>query len=316
VTANDVHTAAERIAGIAHRTPLLHSDYLSDRYHADISFKLENLQRTGAFKLRGAYNKIASLSDNERARGLIAASSGNHAQGVAYAAQSFGLDDRTRIYMPDSTPQTKVDSTRHYGNVEVVFVDGTYDDAARAAHTEADNTGATYIEPYNDPDIIAGQGTIGLEIMDDAPDTDVIVVPVGGGGLISGIALAAHSVNPDVQVFGVQADYAAPGGYTIADGIRVKQPGDIPCSLIQDHVQALLRVDENDIAQAVRLLAQHLKLVVEGSGAIGLAALETGVLSLEDIASSVISSDERLQVVIVLSGGNIDLKRWQTIVSA
>jgi threonine dehydratase len=316
VTADDIHTAAERIAGITHRTPLLHSDYLSNRYNADVSFKLENLQRTGAFKLRGAYNKIASLNNNERAHGLIAASSGNHAQGVAYAARSFGLDDRTRIYMPESTPQTKVDSTRRYGNVEVVFVDGTYDDAARAAHHEADTTGATYIEPYNDPDIIAGQGTIGLEIMHDAPQTDVIIVPVGGGGLISGIALAAHDVNPDVQLFGIQADYAQSGGYTIADGIRVKQPGDLPCSLIQEHVQALLRVDETDIAEAVRLLAQHIKLVVEGSGAIGLAALETGVLSLDDIASTIPASDERLQVVIVLSGGNIDLKRWQAIVSA
>ena len=238
MTAADIHTAAERITGIAHHTPLLHSDFISDQYGFDVAFKLENLQRTGAFKLRGAYNKIASLSDNQRARGLIAASSGNHAQGVAYAARCFGLDDRTRIYMPDSTPQTKIDSTRRYGDVEVVFVDGTYDDAARAAHTEADQTGATYIEPYNDPDIIAGQGTIGLEIMQDAPETDVILVPVGGGGLVSGIALGAHTINPDVRVFGIQANYARSEGYTIADGIRVKHPGEIPCALIQEHVEA------------------------------------------------------------------------------
>lgn len=304
VSADDIYLAAETLEGIVYRTPLLKSEFLSNLYHINLSFKLENTQKTGSFKLRGAYNTIASLSRAERQQGLIAASSGNHAQGVAYAAQMFGLAARTTIYMPSTTPQVKMDSTRSYG-VRIELIEGTYDDAAAAAHEAAQETGATYIEPYNDWRIIAGQGTIGLEIMQDAPNTDVIISPVGGGGLIAGIALAAHTMRPGVRVLGVQASYAQPRGYTIADGIRVAVPGDKPTWVINRYVEQMVRVDEDAIASAVLAMAQHTRLLVEGSGAAGLAAIMTGAITLAPES----------HVVIVLSGGNMDLTRLGHLVA-
>lgn len=304
LTAEDVYTAAERIRGIVRRTPLIHSEYLSERYGCHISLKLENMQKTGAFKLRGAYNKIASLSDFERQRGLIAASSGNHAQGVGYAARAFGIEFKTRIYMPESTPQTKIDSTSRYG-VEIILIDGTYDDASDAAHEDADASGATYIHPYNDWDIIAGQGTIGLEIMQDAPDTEVIVAPVGGGGLLSGISLAAKSIYSDVRLYGVQCTYERPSGATIADGIRVKRPGDNPSILLNQYLNDMVQVPEAAIAEGVKTLLREAKIQVEGSGAVGIVALEENILTF--------SPDDH--VVVVLSGGNIDLKRLHSIIA-
>lgn len=304
IAADDIFLAAERLEGVTYRTPLLKSELLSRLYHLNIVLKLENTQKTGSFKLRGAYNVIASLSPAERARGLIAASSGNHAQGVAYVAQMFGLHERTTIYMPANAPETKRENTRRYG-VKIELVEGTYDDAARVAHAAAAATGATYIEPYNDWRIIAGQGTIGLEIVQDAPQTDVILVPVGGGGLIAGVALAAHTLRPRVRVIGVQAKYAQPIGPTIADGIRVAQPGDLPTQIIERYVERLVCVDEAAIAGAVLALANYTRLLVEGSGAVGLAAIMTGVVSFP----------VGTNVVIVLSGGNIDLTQLDTLVT-
>lgn len=304
ITADDLYLAAELIAPVVYRTPIIKSDFFSRLYDLNLSFKLENTQKTGAFKLRGAYNTIASLTRSERARGLIAASSGNHAQGVAYAAQSFGIADQTTIFMPATTPTTKMENTRRFG-VGVELVDGTYDQCATVAHALAEQTGATYIEPYDDWRIIAGQGTIGLEILQDAPDTDVILSPVGGGGLIAGIALGAHALSPRVRVIGVQASYAQPTGYTIADGIRVAQPGNKPMQVIRQHVEYLVRVDETIIAGAVLAMAQYTRLLVEGSGAVGLAALMSGQISFAPATN----------VVIVLSGGNIDLARLGHLVA-
>ncbi len=304
IAPDDIFLAAERLEGVVYRTPLLKSEFLSKLYDLNVTFKLENTQKTGSFKLRGAYNTIASLSRAEQERGLIAASSGNHAQGVAYAAQMFGLQARTTIYMPANAPETKRENTLRYG-VKIELVEGTYDDAARAAHAAAEATGATYIEPYNDPRIIAGQGTIGLEIMQDAPQTDVILVPVGGGGLIAGIALAAHTLRPRVRVIGVQANYARPSGPTIADGIRVARPGDLPMQIIERYVERLARVDETAISGAVLALANYTRLLVEGSGAAGLAAIMTGAVTFEPGTN----------VVIVLSGGNIDLTQLGTLVT-
>lgn len=305
ITAADIHDARQRIAGVVRHTPLLPADALSERFGLNISLKLENLQRTGAFKLRGAYNKIACLSEEERARGLIAASSGNHAQGVAYAAQAFGLDRHTKIYMPQTTPQTKIDRTLRFGAVEVVLVDGAYDDASRIAHEDAYISGATFIEPYNDWEIIAGQGTIGLEIIQDAPQTDVIVVPVGGGGLLGGIALAAKSLQPHVQLYGVQCSYDHAVGATLADGIRVKHPGEKPLMLIHEHVQRLVHVHESMLADALKRLAQEDHIIAEGAAAVGLAAL----------AAHLLQFPRGTNVVIVLSGGNIDLARWGHILT-
>lgn len=304
ISADDVYLAAETLEHVIYRTPLMRSEFLSKLYDINLSLKLENTQKTGAFKLRGAYNTIASLSRAERLQGLIAASSGNHAQGVAYAAQMFGLADRTTIYMPSSSPIVKIESTRRYG-VNIELVEGTYDTAAAKAHEEADKTGATYIEPYNDWRIIAGQGTIGLEIMQDAPQTDVIISPVGGGGLIAGIALAAHTMQPRVRVIGVQAHYAQPTGYTIADGIRVAVPGDKPMQIIERYVEQLIKVDEHTISGAVLAMVQYTRLLVEGSGAVGLAAIMSGALQFAPGTN----------VVLVLSGGNIDLTRLGNLVT-
>jgi threonine dehydratase len=303
VTADDVHLAHELLDGVVYRTPIVKSEFLSKLYGCNISFKLENVQKTGAFKIRGAYNTIASLTKSERQHGLVAASSGNHAQGVAYAAQMFGIEHNTTIFMPNATPKTKMENTRRYG-VNVELVDGVYDLCAEVAHAHAEKTGATYIEPYNDWRIIAGQGTIGLEIMEDAPETDVVLVPVGGGGLISGIALACHSVKPNARVIGIQATYAQPTGYTIADGIRVKHPGEKPLQIIKQHVEKLVQVDEESIQGAVLAMVQYVRLLVEGSGAVGLAAIMTDTLHFE----------KDTNVMIVLSGGNIDLGRLQGMI--
>lgn len=302
-TLADIYTAHERIHGVARHTPLLYSEALSQQTGYHISLKLENVQTTGAFKLRGAYNKIASLSAEQRACGLIAASSGNHAQGVAYAASSFGLDAATTIFMPESTPRTKIERTQRYGRVRVQLVAGTFDDARAEAHALAAQTGASFIEPYNDLDVIAGQGTVGLEIMQDAPETEAIVVPVGGGGLISGIALAARGLNPAVQVVGVGAIYRYTSGRTIADGIRVKQPGTLTQPIMDAYVQQVVRVDESRIEQAVYDLLQNVHLVVEGAGAVGLAALTTGTLTFAP----------GTRVVLVLSGGNMDAQHMSDV---
>jgi len=301
ISVDDVHQAAARIKKVVRRTPILYADFLSEQLGCNVYLKLENLQKTGAFKLRGAYNKIASLTDEERERGLIASSSGNHAQGVAYAAHAFGIDHCTKIYMPESTPQTKIDHTRRNGQVEIVFVDGTHDDASTLAHEDAYSSGATFIEPYNDWQIIAGQGTIGLEIMQDLPQTDAIIAPVGGGGLLGGIALAAKSIMPDVQLYGVQCHYEKASGITIADGIRVKTPGEKPTTLLETYVSGWAQVDEAAIVQAVRDVMKQTHLVVEGSGVVGIAALQTGTLRFP----------HGTNIVIVLSGGNIDLAQWR-----
>lgn len=303
VTTADIENASRRIDGIAVHTPLLHSPFFSRRYGCDVHFKLENLQRTGSFKVRGAYNKVASLTDEQRSRGLIAASSGNHAQGVAYAARLFGIDDRTTIFMPDSTPQNKIENTRGSGQVTVQFVDGNFDAAADAAHEEAGRTGATFIEPYNDWQIIAGQGTIGFEIVHDHPAVDTIIVPVGGGGLISGIALAAHTHNPEIAVYGVGASATTQHSDTVADGIRVKHPGEKPQQVMREHVREVYRLEEDVIREAMRLMLKNLHVVPEGSGATGVAAIESGALQLKPGCS----------VVIVVSGGNVDLTRLAEI---
>jgi threonine dehydratase len=303
LTADDVLLARETLRGVVYHTPIVPSEPLSALTGYRVFLKLENTQKTGAFKLRGAYHTIASLTHAERQRGLIAASSGNHAQGVAYSARAFGIADKTKIYMPASTPQTKIDNTRQYG-VRVELVQGNYDACSTLAHAEAETTGATYIEPYNDWRIMAGQGTVGLEIADDLPDVDAVLCPVGGGGLIAGIALALHARLPHARVIGVQGQYAQPDGYTIADGIRVSHPGDKPMQVIRQHVDQLLRMDEAHISEAVVYLAQRAKVLVEGAGAVGVAAL----------LSQAVTLAPQSRVLVVLSGGNIDLLRLAALI--
>jgi threonine dehydratase len=304
----DIRAAAERIDGVIVPTPIVFSRFLSDLSGAEVWLKAENLQRTGSFKLRGAANRVQRLTEQERERGVIAASAGNHAQGLALAAQAAGVP--ATICMPIDASLTKVEATRGYG-ARIELGGEAFDDAlARAREIEREE-GAVFVSPFDDPDIIAGQGTLGLEIAAEYADADVVVVPCGGGGLLSGVALALRADMPAVQIVGVQAmgcapfvhSFArgeietAPSASTIADGIAVKRPGEITFPLVRDHVDRMVSVDDEAVAGAITALVERQKLVVEGAGAAGVAALMRGELG--DV--------EGKRVVIVLSGGNIDL---------
>lgn len=306
-TIEDVRQAAIALSGVTFRTPLQESSYINDLLGIRVFFKLENLQRSGSFKLRGAYNRIRRLPPEELNRGVVAASAGNHAQGVALASGLVGTT--AIIFMPQGASLTKVEATRAYG-AEVRLVGETFDDAFQEAKRVARETGRTLIHAFDDRDVIAGQGTIALEMLDERCNLDVLVVPVGGGGLISGVAMAAKERHPYVRVIGVQAEGAAamlqslregaltglPSVSTIADGIAVKRPGDLTFSLIQKYVDEIVMVDEHDISRAILIFLERSKLMVEGAGAVGLAALLAGKISL---GSSTVGT--------VVSGGNIDV---------
>jgi threonine dehydratase len=258
-----------------------------------VHLKAENLQRTGSFKVRGAYNRISSLSAEERAAGVVAASAGNHGQAVAWAAREVGA--RARIYMPQDAPMAKVDATRHYG-AEVVLSSGALEECLTEASRYVAEDGATFVHPFEDPVVIAGQGTLGLELIDQVPGLDTVLIPIGGGGLASGIALALRAVKPGVRIVGVQAAGTLPegSGFTIADGIAVKTPGELTMGILDGVLDELVSVTDEEISEAIVLLLERTKLVVEGAGAVGVAALLTG---------KVVGSG---CVVPLLSGGNID----------
>ncbi|HWH72592.1 MAG TPA: threonine ammonia-lyase [Candidatus Sulfotelmatobacter sp.] len=306
VALEHVQAAQQAISGHVRPTPLYYSYNLSTQTGLPVYLKAENLQRAGSFKVRGAFYKISSLSDEEKARGVIAASAGNHAQGVAMAAQALGI--ASTICMPEGAPITKVTATESYG-AKVVLHGQNYDDAYQKAVELQQEHGFTFIHGFDDPFTIAGQGTIGLEIMQDLPDVGTVFVPVGGGGLVAGIALALKALKPTVRIIGVQAS-GAPALYlsqrkgelistesvrTIADGIAIKRPGRLNWELIRQHVDEIVLVDEEEIAQSILVLLERAKLMVEGAGAVGLAAL------LGSKAAHV-----QGPVCIVLSGGNID----------
>jgi threonine dehydratase len=307
VTLEDIQQAQQALRGITYVTPLQESGPLSDLLNARIFFKLENLQRTGSFKLRGAYNRMRAMARDELAHGVVTASAGNHAQGVALAAHLIGTS--AVVVMPEQASMTKVVNTRSYG-AEVVLHGDSFDAAYQKAVEIARETGRTMIPAFEDPMVVAGQGTVGLEMLEARPHLDLLVVPVGGGGLISGIAIAAKARNPRIRVIGVQAEGAAsmlrarelgrpealPAAHTIADGIAVKRPGDLTFALIQEYVDDLVTVADHDISRAILLFLEKSKLVVEGAGAAGLAALLAGRVPLRG---------ERVGVVV--SGGNIDV---------
>lgn len=281
----------------------------------NVWLKTENLQITGSFKLRGAYYKISQLSAEERAQGIIACSAGNHAQGVALAAQKNNIS--AIICVPDSAPISKVEATRGYG-ADVRLVPGTYDDAFAYAVKLQEETGRTFIHPFDDENVIAGQGTIGLEILDQMPDVEAVVVPVGGGGLISGVAFALKTLKPDVKVYGVQAANAPSmlkslqkgkqitlkGVSTFADGIAVKHPGDITFSLVRRYVDAIVDVSEDEIASAILALMERQKLVSEGAGAVSVAAAMFNKLPLQG-----------KKTCCLLSGGNIDVNILSRVIT-
>ena len=305
VTRADVESARELLTDVSRLTPVEGSRPLSELVGGPVLLKCENLQRAGSFKIRGAYVRIARLTDAERARGVVAASAGNHAQGVALAATLLG--SRSTVFMPEGAPLPKVEATKAYG-AEVQFSGSTVDEALVAAQSFADQTGAVFIHPFDHPDIVAGQGTVGLEICEQAPQVKTIVVSIGGGGLASGIAAAVKADHPDVRVVGVQAAGAAAfpaslvAGHpvaldsmaTIADGIAVGCPGQLTYRMVHDLVDDVVTVSEESLSQALLLCLERGKLVVEPAGAAGVAALMDSPRAFEP------------PVVAVLSGGNID----------
>jgi threonine dehydratase len=289
----EIEAARARLDGVARVTPVYGSETLSQLAGGKVFLKAENLQRTGSFKIRGAYNRISTLSPEERTAGVVAASAGNHGQAVAWAAREVGAN--ARIFMPQDAPMAKVEATRHYGaNIELTAaaLEGCID----AASAYVAETGATFVHPFEDPLVIAGQGTIGLELADQLAGVETVLIPVGGGGLASGIALALRAVKPDVRIVGVQAEGTLPGGsgFTIADGIAVKKPGELTMSILDDVLDDMVSVTDEQITEAIVLILERTKLVVEGGGAVGVAALLSGKLESPGV------------VVPLLSGGNID----------
>lgn len=306
-TPEDVRQAEAALAGVTYRTPLQEFSYVNDLVASRVFFKLENLQRSGSFKLRGAYNRIRQLSVDELNRGVVAASAGNHAQGVALAA---GLVGTTAVIVtPEGASLNKIEATRSYG-AEVRQVGESFDEAFLEAERIAAVTGRVLIHAFDDPAVIAGQGTIGLEILDERSTIDTVIVPIGGGGLISGIALALKAHSPHSRVIGVQAT-GAPAMFlsrhagqvqasqtvrTIADGIAVKRPGELTFAMIDQLVDDIVTVDEHEISRAILLFLERSKLLVEGAGAVGLAAL---------LAQKISPGNQTCAVVV--SGGNIDV---------
>ena len=305
LTLDNVYRASYALKGVISKTDIIRAPKLNK--DADIYLKTENLQITGSFKIRGSYYKMTTLSPEERAKGVIACSAGNHAQGVALAAQKNGI--KAVICLPDGAPISKIEATKSYG-AEVCLVEGVYDDAYKKALELRDECGYSFIHPFNDPDVIAGQGTIALELMEQLSDMDAVIVPVGGGGLISGVAYTIKMLNPHIKVYGVQASGAPsmvksvedgeivelPSVATIADGIAVKKPGDLTYELCKKYVDKIVTVTDDEISAAILALMEQQKLVTEGAGAIAVAA---AMFNKVDIKGK--------KVVCLLSGGNIDV---------
>jgi threonine dehydratase len=311
----DVRDARERVAEVARWTPLEYSHSFSEMTGAEVHLKLETFQRTGSFKIRGATNCITQLSAEARAAGVVTASAGNHAQGVALAASRAGVD--ATVVMPEYAPTSKVAATRRYG-ARVVLHGEDYSEAEARAHEIEREEGRTYVHAYDDPDVMAGQGTMGLEILEDCPAVETVVVPIGGGGLISGVATAIKEQRPDVRIVGVQAEGAAGvteslrKGHpvalesvdTIADGIAVRRVGDHPFEVIRDRVDEVVEVADAETAVAVTHLLERSKTLVEGAGAVSLAALLAGAFEY----------DPEEVVVTALCGGNIDMNTLTTVI--
>ena len=305
VRSDDVIAARNLLRDVISETPMMHSRVLSEALAGPVFLKCENLQRTGSFKVRGAYTRIARLSDAERARGVVAASAGNHAQGVAFAAGLLGCE--AAVFMPQGAPLPKIQATRGYG-ADVMLTGTCVEDALIAALAHAEQTGAVFIHPFDHPDVVTGQGTLGFEIVEQCPQVRTVVVPVGGGGMAAGVAVAIKSLDPAIGLVGVQAEQVAPypaslaaghpmtvqAGPTMADGIAVSRPGDVPFGILSDLAERVITVSEESLSRALLLCLERAKQVVEPAGAAGVAAL---LEHARDLAPP---------VVVVLSGGNID----------
>ena len=298
-------TAREKLSKVLLKTSLIHSPIFSKESGNEVFIKPENLQKTGSFKIRGAYNKITNLSDEEKKKGVIASSAGNHAQGVAYGAKESGI--KAVIVMPKSTPLIKVESTKQYG-AEVVLHGDVYDDAFKKAKELEEKEGYIFVHPFDDEDVIHGQGTIALEILEELPETDIILVPIGGGGLISGIACAAKILKPEIKIIGVEPDGAASAyeaikedkvielkeANTIADGTAVKKIGNTTFEYIKKYVDEIITISDYELMEAFLLLVEKHKIIAENSGILSLAALKK-------------LKEKNKKVVSVVSGGNIDV---------
>ena len=309
VTLEMIKEAAESMNGVARCTPIVTAKKISP----NIFFKAENLQKTGSFKLRGAYNKIRSLTDEEAARGVIACSAGNHAQGVAHSATKRGI--KSFVCMPADAPKMKIAATEGYG-ATVIPVEGTYDDAAAEAQRLCEENNYVFVHPFDDPLVIAGQGTIALEILEQMPDVEQILVPVGGGGLVSGIAVAVKALKPECKVVGIQSALVdsmyqshlhheiktIPNATTIADGIHVLTPGKLTFEIVEKYVDGIVTVTEKELYRAIVEMLAGPKLVSEGAGATGLAAFLAGKV------------DTSLKTVCIVSGGNIDISTLEDVI--
>ena len=289
----EIERAREQLVGVARVTPVFPSETFSRLAGRPVYLKAENLQRTGSFKIRGAYNVLSTLPAERRAAGVVAASAGNHGQAVAWAAREVGA--KARIFMPQDAPMAKVEATRHYG-AEIELTGPAIEEALEAAQAYVAESGAAFVHPFEEPLVIAGQGTIGLELAEQVEDAETVVIPIGGGGLASGIALALRARRPGLRIVGVQAAGTLPGGsgFTIADGIAVKHPGELTGSILDRVLDDVVSIDDEQIAEAIVLLLERTKLVVEGAGAVGVAALLSGKVGGSGPA------------VAVVSGGNID----------
>jgi threonine dehydratase len=316
VTLKDIERAREQLGDAVYLTPCTPTEhFIAESGAGELHFKMENLQRTGSFKARGALNKLLSLSPEERARGVVAASAGNHAQGVAYHAGRLGIS--ATIAMPERTPLIKVASTRGFG-AKVVLAGANFDEAMGEAKGIEQREKRVFVHPFDDPAVVAGQGTVGLELLEQNPHLDVVVVPIGGGGLASGVGCALKETNPRVKVIGVEAAAIAsarasrdakavvevPAAATLADGIAVKRPSALTFEMIERYVDDIVTVSEEEIANAILLLLEREKTVVEGAGAVGLAALINGR----------IPAAKGRKVALVLSGGNIDVNLISRII--
>jgi threonine dehydratase len=289
----EIERARERLEGVARATPVYRSETLSRLSGREVHLKAENLQRTGSFKIRGAYNVVSELTAEQRTAGVVAASAGNHGQAVAWAAREVGA--KARIFMPQDAPMAKVDATRSYG-ADVELTGPAIEESLEAAQRYVAESGATFVHPFEDVRVIAGQGTIGLELVEQVEDAATVVIPIGGGGLASGIAIALRALRPGLRLVGVQAAGTLPGGpgHTIADGIAVKHPGELTMGILEEVLDEIVAVSDEEITEAIVLLLERTKLVVEGAGAVGVAALLAGKVGGAG------------PVVPVLSGGNVD----------
>ena len=313
VSCDDISLAQKTLEPILHKTGLIESQFFSREYGNRVFLKPENFQVTGSFKIRGAYYKISKLSEEEKSRGVIAASAGNHAQGVGYAAQMLGV--KATIVMPETTPIIKVEATKKFG-VQVVLHGDTYDDACRKARELEEENGYVFVHPFDDIDVMLGQGTVALEVLKELDDVDKILVPIGGGGLISGIAMAAKMLKPGIKIIGVEPEGACCIARsldenkvtelkkvdTMADGVAVKKPGDLTFEVIKEFVDEVVTVSDSDILEAILLLMERHKMITEGAGALSVAGLKK--LAPED-----------KNVVCVISGGNIDISTISAIIN-